>query len=226
MASGKCRVVDHAAGELAAPIAALFTRRGWKPFDFQIQAWRAYLNGGSGLINAPTGFGKTWAAWLGVVLEGLAEVVQGAENPEANGVSAGKNRKTARAAAAPVRAIWITPLRALASDTGHALLEPVQELGLNWTVELRTGDTAQSLKKAGEDNVAHLKTLSGAAFNKAYVDHEVTYHEAVLSALDGTLIPNASNADLKALMVKVRPAFVAHLGHAQRLQAELVKRGA
>ena len=147
MASGKCRVVDHAAGELAAPMAALFARRGWKPFDFQIQAWRAYLNGGSGLINAPTGFGKTWAAWLGVVLEGLAEGVPGAGNPEANGVSAGKNRKTARAAAAPVRAIWITPLRALASDTGHALLEPVQELGLNWTVELRTGDTAQSLKK-------------------------------------------------------------------------------
>jgi putative membrane protein len=85
--------------------------------------------------------------------------------------------------------------------------------------------TAQSLKKGGEDNIANLKTLSGAAFDKAYVDHEVTYHEAVLSALDGTLIPNASNADLKALMVKVRPAFVAHLEHAKHLQAELGKSG-
>lgn len=82
---------------------------------------------------------------------------------------------------------------------------------------------AQSLKKGGDDNVANLKTLSGAAFDRAYVDHEVAYHEAVLSALDATLIPNASNADLKALMVKVRPAFVAHLDHAKRLQAKLGK---
>lgn len=83
--------------------------------------------------------------------------------------------------------------------------------------------TAQSLKKGGEDNVAHLKTLSGAAFDRAYVDHEVAYHEAVIKALDGTLIPNATNADLKALMVKVRPAFVAHLDHAKMLQAKLGK---
>ena len=83
--------------------------------------------------------------------------------------------------------------------------------------------TAQSLKKGGEDNVAILKTLSGAAFDRAYVDHEVAYHEAVLSALDTTLIPNASNAELKALMVKVRPAFVAHLDHAKMLQAKVDK---
>ena len=83
--------------------------------------------------------------------------------------------------------------------------------------------TAQSLKKGGDDNVAHLKTLSGPAFDHAYVDHEVAYHEAVLKALDDTLIPNASNAELKRLMVKVRPAFVAHLEHAKMLQAKLGK---
>jgi putative membrane protein len=83
--------------------------------------------------------------------------------------------------------------------------------------------TARSLKKGGDDNVAHLKTLSGATFDRAYVDHEVAYHQAVLKALDATLIPSASNADLKALMVKVRPAFVAHLDHARMLQARLGK---
>jgi len=83
--------------------------------------------------------------------------------------------------------------------------------------------TAQSLKKGGDDNVAHLKTLSGPAFDRAYVDHEVAYHEAVLKALDDTLIPSASNAELKGLMVKVRPAFVAHLEHARMLQARLGK---
>ena len=79
--------------------------------------------------------------------------------------------------------------------------------------------TSQSLKSGGEQNVATLKNLSGAAFDKAYIDHEVTYHQQVLDALDKTLIPNAQNAELKALLVKVRPAFAAHLEHAKRLQA-------
>ncbi|HET9047334.1 MAG TPA: DUF4142 domain-containing protein [Casimicrobiaceae bacterium] len=86
--------------------------------------------------------------------------------------------------------------------------------------------TAQSLKKGGTDNVAQLKSLSGAAFDKAYVDHEVAYHQQVIDALDKTLIPNASNAELKALLVKVRPAFVAHLEHAKGLQAALQKKAA
>src|SRR4051794_18761447 len=82
-------------------------------------------------------------------------------------------------------------------------------------------DTSKSLKEGGDKNLANLKTLKGAAFDKAYVDHEVAYHQAVLDAIDKTLIPNASNADLKALLVKVRPAFAAHLEHAQHLQASL-----
>jgi putative membrane protein len=86
--------------------------------------------------------------------------------------------------------------------------------------------TSQSLQQGGDQNLANLKTLSGAAFDKAYIDHEVAYHEAVLNAIDNTLIPSAKNADLKALLVKVRPAFVAHLDHAKKLQASLAKSGA
>jgi putative membrane protein len=81
--------------------------------------------------------------------------------------------------------------------------------------------TSQSLKSGGEENLKNLKTLKGAAFDKAYVDHEVAYHEQVLAALDNVLIPNATNAELKALLVQVRPAFVAHLEHAKRIQATL-----
>ena len=81
--------------------------------------------------------------------------------------------------------------------------------------------TAQSLKSGGEKNVANLKSLKGAAFDKAYVDNEVTYHQQVIDALDKTLIPSASNAELKALLVKVRPAFVSHLEQAKRVQASL-----
>jgi putative membrane protein len=81
--------------------------------------------------------------------------------------------------------------------------------------------TADSLKKGGDENIARLKKLKGAEFDKAYVDHEVDYHQAVLDAMDKTLIPSAQNAELKALLVKVRPAFVAHLEHAKHLQAGL-----
>lgn len=81
--------------------------------------------------------------------------------------------------------------------------------------------TSQSLKKGGVDNVQKLQGLQGAAFDKAYVDHEVAYHQQVLDAIDKVLVPNAKNEELKALIVKVRPAFVAHLEHAKMMQSAL-----
>ena len=83
--------------------------------------------------------------------------------------------------------------------------------------------TSQSLKQGGADNIKKLKGLKGAEFDKAYIDHEVAYHEAVLDAVDKVLIPNAKNAELKGLIEKVRPAFVAHLGKAKLIQSSLGK---
>jgi putative membrane protein len=83
--------------------------------------------------------------------------------------------------------------------------------------------TSQSLKSGGDKNLAYLKTLEGTAFDKAYIDHEVTYHRQVIDALDKTLIPGATNEELKALLIKVRPAFVAHLEHAKHLQSSTGK---
>jgi len=105
------------------------------------------------------------------------------------------------------------------SGVNKAATELVQKLH----VTPEASPTSQSLQKGGDDNVAALKKLSGSAFDRAYVDHEVAYHQAVLDAVDTTLIPNAQNAELKALLVKVRPAFVAHLAHAKRLQGELAR---
>jgi putative membrane protein len=82
-------------------------------------------------------------------------------------------------------------------------------------------ELAKSLKQGGDENMAKLKTMKGKDFDKAYVDHEVTYHEAVIDALDKTLIPNARNAELKDTLVKTRPAFVAHLEHAKKLQTSM-----
>jgi putative membrane protein len=81
--------------------------------------------------------------------------------------------------------------------------------------------TSERLKQGGEKNIAALRKLRGAAFDKAYIDHEVAYHQAVLDAMDKVLIPDAQNADLKALLVKVRPAFVDHLEHAKHIQSAL-----
>ena len=99
------------------------------------------------------------------------------------------------------------------------------DLATKLGVKPEDNPTSQGLKKGGEENVAKLKSLKGKDFDKAYVDHEVAYHQAVLDAVDKTLIPSAKNAELKALLVKVRPAFVAHLAHAKMLQTQLGKSG-
>ena len=83
--------------------------------------------------------------------------------------------------------------------------------------------TSQALKAGGADNLKKLQGLKGGEFDKAYVDHEVAYHAQVLDAIDKMLVPGARNEELKALIVKVRPAFVAHLEHAKMIQASLKK---
>ena len=107
------------------------------------------------------------------------------------------------------------------SGVNKAATELVQKLH----VTPEPNATSASLQKGGDDNLAALKKLQGHAFDTAYIDHEVAYHQAVLDAEDKTLIPSAQNAELKALLVKVRPAFVAHLDHAKALQTELRKSG-
>jgi len=90
---------------------------------------------------------------------------------------------------------------------------------LNLTPE--QSPTSQSLKSDGDKTLAKLRGLKGAEFDKAYIDNEVTYHEAVIKAMDETLIPNAKNADLKALLETGKPIFVSHLNHAKEVQASL-----
>jgi putative membrane protein len=82
-------------------------------------------------------------------------------------------------------------------------------------------DVSKSLADGGKKNLSHLKTLKGSAFDKAYVDHEVAYHQAVLDAIDKLLLPNAKNAELKQLIEKVRPAIAAHLDHARQMQTKM-----
>ena len=82
-------------------------------------------------------------------------------------------------------------------------------------------DTSKSLKSDGEKEMAKLKAMRGAEFDKAYIDNEVAYHESVIGALDKVLLPNAKNAELKSLLESGRPIFVSHLNHAKEVQASL-----
>ncbi len=88
-------------------------------------------------------------------------------------------------------------------------------------VKPEENDTSRSLKKDGDANLAKLKGLKGKEFDKAYVENEVTYHQAVLDAVDKTLIPSAQNAELKSLLEKSRPVFADHLEHAKHLASGL-----
>lgn len=104
-------------------IDAWFATRGWRPAPFQREVWEACANGESGLLHASTGAGKTHAVWFGALLSVDAAAV-------------GK--------ALPLSVLWITPMRALAQDTGRALQASVDELGVAWSVAVRSGDSTSA----------------------------------------------------------------------------------
>jgi putative membrane protein len=85
--------------------------------------------------------------------------------------------------------------------------------------------TSKQILDGGKKNVARLQKLKGAQFDQAYVDHEVAYHQQVLDVIKSTLLPNAKNPELKALIEKVEPAIQAHLDHAKQLQGKVASAG-
>lgn len=111
--------------DLFNPAFTWFRKKGWKPFPFQEETWEAYLGGKSGLLNAPTGSGKTYALWIPCILEFFREHHPAEVTPQ-------------------LRVLWVTPLRALAKDIQRAMQEVCDDLDLRWNVGLRTGDTPVS----------------------------------------------------------------------------------
>jgi ATP-dependent helicase Lhr and Lhr-like helicase len=107
------------------PAIDWFSRQGWKPFAFQTETWHAYLSGESGLVNAPTGSGKTYS----LVMPILVEFIQ--QHPDY------KKKKNNG-----LRAIWITPIRALAKEIELSATRAIEGLGLQWKVGIRSGDTS------------------------------------------------------------------------------------
>ncbi len=102
-----------------------FASKGWTPFPFQTEAWKAYLDGESGLVNAPTGSGKTYSLLMPVILEFI----------RANPVF--KRRRNNG-----LQAIWITPIRALSKEIEYSAQRLIKDLELPWRVGVRSGDTS------------------------------------------------------------------------------------
>lgn len=111
---------DSRAAQLALPSAeGWFAAHGWQAFEFQREVWQHVAAGRSGLLHATTGSGKTYAVYFGLLNRALAGDVRGGG----------------------LRLVWVTPMRALSADTARALTAPLRELGLDWSVGIRTGDT-------------------------------------------------------------------------------------
>jgi ATP-dependent Lhr-like helicase len=181
--------------EAEARLEIWFAARGWSPFAFQREVWSAYANGESGLIHAATGTGKTYAACMGPVLEALTEPAR----PMAM-------RK--RSDAAPLRVLWITPLRALAADTEQALREPIEAMGLPWTVESRTGDTSAAKRARQRDRLpsALVTTPESLSLLLCRTDHEAIFSDLRCVVVDEwhELLSTKRGAQVELALARLR----------------------
>jgi ATP-dependent Lhr-like helicase len=116
-----------------------FHDQGWTPFQFQKDTWKAFLQGKNGLLNAPTGSGKTYALWFPIILNYIKN------NPDYKT----KHKKG-------LKAIWITPLRALSEEIRQSAERVAADLGTQMTVGIRTGDTATKERTAQKKNMPDL----------------------------------------------------------------------
>ncbi|HYH15920.1 MAG TPA: ligase-associated DNA damage response DEXH box helicase [Flavisolibacter sp.] len=103
-------------------------QKGFRPFAFQEEAWNYINEGRSGLVNAPTGTGKTFSVFLGAIIQFINQHPNNYQSKFKSGL----------------QLLWITPLRALAKDIGRAMEEVITELGMSWQVGIRNGDTSLS----------------------------------------------------------------------------------
>ena len=116
-----------------------FDQQGWSAFPFQEKTWDAFLSGKHGLLNAPTGSGKTYALWVAVVLDYIKK------NPD-------YKKKPKKG----LKAIWITPLRSLSQEIAQASQRFVDGIDLPFTVGIRSGDTTTKERAAQRKSMPDL----------------------------------------------------------------------
>lgn len=137
-----------------------FRQQGWSPFPFQKETWEAYLNGENGLLNAPTGSGKTYALWIACLLEYIRQHPESYRQRPAGGL----------------QVIWITPLKALAKDIHSAMERAAEGMEVPWRIAVRSGDTSSSerqkqMKRMPECLITTPESLQLLLTQKQYSRH-------------------------------------------------------
>jgi len=155
--------------ELIAFAEAWFTQQNWKAFPFQKQTWRYFLQGKHGLLNAPTGSGKTMALWIPVVLNYLKNNPNSFDKPHKG-----------------LLAVWITPLRALSQEIKQATERFVTDNNLNLTVGIRTGDTTTKERAAQKRKMPNLliTTPESLQLLLASKDYDKTFSKTTAVIID------------------------------------------
>lgn len=118
--------------------------QGRTPFLFQQETWQHIADGKSGLVNAPTGFGKTYSVFLGAVIQFI--------NQNPNNFNTKKNNG--------LQLLWITPLRSLAKDIGRAMQEVINSIGLEWQIGIRNGDTSINERAKQKRNMPEIMIIT------------------------------------------------------------------
>lgn len=144
--------------------------KGLHPFAFQEETWRHIINHQSGLVNAPTGCGKTFAVFLGAIICFI--------NSYPDSYTKRKNNH--------LQLIWITPLRALATDIARVMREVVQELGIHWKIGIRNGDTTLAERQKQRRNVPEVLIITPESLHLllALKDNAVIFQSLNIIAVD------------------------------------------
>ncbi|HEY9362259.1 MAG TPA: ligase-associated DNA damage response DEXH box helicase [Chitinophagaceae bacterium] len=132
--------------------------KGNTPFSFQEETWAEILNGRSGLVNAPTGYGKTFSVFLGAVIQYINQHPKDYQTRTKNGL----------------QLLWIMPLRALAKDIGRAMEEVIAELGLQWQIGIRNGDTTMSERQKQKKQMPEVLIITPESLHLLLAQKEST----------------------------------------------------
>src|SRR5947209_2602530 len=144
--------------------------KGFTPFTYQQEAWDHICNGKSGLINAPTGTGKTFSVFLAGIIQFIDHHPDNYQTKSKNGL----------------QLIWVTPLRALAKDIGRAMEEVIAELGMQWKVGIRNGDTSTADRQKQKRVMPEVLIITPESLHLllAQKDYPEVFHKLKIIAID------------------------------------------
>ncbi|MDE3185745.1 MAG: ligase-associated DNA damage response DEXH box helicase [Bacteroidota bacterium] len=146
------------------------TNKGFVPFRFQEETWQHIVNKKSGLVNAPTGCGKTFSVFLGAIINFINDHPENYQTKNKNGL----------------QLLWITPLRALAKDIGRAMEEVIAELGMSWQVGIRNGDTSIAERAKQKRNVPEVLIITPESLHLllAQKNYPDVFKPLIITAVD------------------------------------------